>query len=210
MKRLTIAEAKRIAKDSGHRLVRNVEWNEFIITGPYFPTGYHSDNLEDVIDTLLYMQRRTQSIKAAKESRGGSNPHSKYIAYVGDNTIDVGSNLDTAFRLAKEHSKRAGEAYLYDASRHKMIAHFTAGIRTQEGKQHEASRSVKYQHKGPMLSNPKRTLIYGQVNRIIATKKQKHICDAECKRHGHRYFHDFTSKPKMYGLPNGDLLITTR
>lgn len=60
-------------------------------------------------------------------------------------------------------------------------------------------------------SNPnKGVLIYGKVNRIIATKLQKHICDAECKRHGHRYFHDFTSKAKMYGLPNGDLLITTR
>lgn len=59
--------------------------------------------------------------------------------------------------------------------------------------------------------NPKgKTLIYGCVNRIIATKIQKHICDAECKRHGHRYFHDFSSRPKMYGLPNGDLLITTR
>ncbi len=64
--------------------------------------------------------------------------------------------------------------------------------------------------KHTLQHNPKRVLIYARVNRIIATKTQKHICDAECKRHGHRYFHDFTSRPKMYGLPNGDLLITTR
>jgi hypothetical protein len=58
--------------------------------------------------------------------------------------------------------------------------------------------------------NPKAVLIYGTVNRIIATKTQKHICDAECKRHGHRYFHDFASKPQMYGLPDGSLLIKSR
>lgn len=59
-------------------------------------------------------------------------------------------------------------------------------------------------------SNPdKPTLIYQQVDRIYATKRQSHICDSECKKNGHRYFHDFTSKPRMYGLPNGDLLITT-
>ncbi len=56
-------------------------------------------------------------------------------------------------------------------------------------------------------SNPKGVLIYGQVDCIYATKKQNHICDAECKRNGHRYYHKFSSKPKMYGLPDGTLLI---
>lgn len=60
-------------------------------------------------------------------------------------------------------------------------------------------------------SNPKqRTLIYGNVQCIYAKKSQQHICDDDCKKHGHRYYHEFSSKPKMYGLPNGDLLITTR
>ena len=60
-------------------------------------------------------------------------------------------------------------------------------------------------------SNPgKPVLIYQNVDRIYATKKQSHICDDECKKSGHRYFHDFKSKPRMYGLPNGDLLITSR
>lgn len=57
-------------------------------------------------------------------------------------------------------------------------------------------------------SNPgKPVLIYGEVQQIRAKKSQNHICDAECKAHGHRYFHDFKSKPKMYGLPDGSLLI---
>lgn len=55
--------------------------------------------------------------------------------------------------------------------------------------------------------NPKGVLIYGQVQCIYAKKTQNHICDDECKKHGHRYYHKFSSKPKMYGLPDGTLLI---
>jgi len=57
------------------------------------------------------------------------------------------------------------------------------------------------------LPNPKRVLIYGEVQTIFAKKTQKHICDDECKKHGHKYFHEFSSKPKMYGLPDGSILI---
>ena len=77
------------------------------------------------------------------------------------------------------------------------------------------ARQVLRSHAKPAMNarrnrqrNPKgATLIYGQVDCIYATKKQNHVCDAECKKNGHRYFHEFSSKPKMYGLPDGTLLI---
>lgn len=75
---------------------------------------------------------------------------------------------------------------------------------------HKAQAVLRAQRKPAMNPGNRKTLIYAQVDKIYATKKQSHICDAECKAHGHRYFHTFTSKPKMYGLPNGDLLITSR
>ena len=69
-----------------------------------------------------------------------------------------------------------------------------------------ATRNKKYsRHRA--AGNPKRVLIYGQVKTIYAKKTQPHVCDAECKAKNHTYYHDFSSKPKMYGLPNGHLLI---
>ncbi len=56
------------------------------------------------------------------------------------------------------------------------------------------------------------TVIYGKVLRVDAQKTQNHICDAACKRYGHRYTHSFKVKSgaRMIGLPNGDLLITSK
>jgi hypothetical protein len=62
----------------------------------------------------------------------------------------------------------------------------------------------------PRQSNPKKlVLIYPRVIRIIASKAgtAHKNCDAECKRCHHEYFHDFKKGARMYGLPNGDILI---
>ena len=50
-------------------------------------------------------------------------------------------------------------------------------------------------------------VIYGRVLAIEAMKTQKHLCDAECKRFGHRYRHDFKPGAVMYGLDDGSILI---
>jgi hypothetical protein len=62
------------------------------------------------------------------------------------------------------------------------------------------------------MPNPgkKPTLIYGRILTIDAQKTQRHECDDACKRVKHKYTHDFSkhSKAKIWGLPNGDVLIT--
>lgn len=57
--------------------------------------------------------------------------------------------------------------------------------------------------------NPSRkpVLIYGKVLRITAQKTQDHICDADCKKHNHCYYHDFKPGARMYGLPDKSILI---
>ena len=62
----------------------------------------------------------------------------------------------------------------------------------------------------PAKQNPPTTMIYSNIEEIRAQKKQGHICDAECKRVNHRYVHKFSSNAAIYGLPNGDVLITGR
>mgnify|MGYP001570164538 CR=1 FL=1 len=86
-------------------------------------------------------------------------------------------------------------------------------LTTYETNQLSKARQVLRQQKKPSM-NPRKSkvnsngvLIYGEVQTIYAKKTQNHRCDDDCKAHGHKYYHKFTSKPKMYGLPDGTLLI---
>lgn len=62
--------------------------------------------------------------------------------------------------------------------------------------------------KAVAASNPRGGVkIYGKLLRIEAQKTQKHICDAECKRVNHCYYHDFKAGASIYGMPDGSLVI---
>ena len=58
--------------------------------------------------------------------------------------------------------------------------------------------------------NPPATMIYGKTLEIRAQKTQDHVCDAACQRANHKYKHTFKSNAQIYGLPNGDVLITNK
>lgn len=73
-----------------------------------------------------------------------------------------------------------------------------------------ASQVLRYARRTTAKRNPALPVIYERLDRIEATKGPGHRCDAECKRKGHGYFHDFGPGAVIYGLPDGSLMIRHR
>lgn len=68
-------------------------------------------------------------------------------------------------------------------------------------KKRTAKRNVPKKNHGPVK-------IYDQLLRIEAQKMHPHTYGGKPSRGGQKYFHDFhTKKVKVYGLPDGSLLI---
>ena len=103
--------------------------------------------------------------------------------------------------------ERDGRYYLLKAKRQKKNPYRVGSVIERK---RVGFRKIgdKRQKKNPYRPKTQQaTKIYGKVLRIEAQKTGKHHCDAECKRCGHRYYHDFRVKASMYGLPDGSILI---
>jgi hypothetical protein len=50
---MSIKEAKQIVRSYGLKLIHDIEWQEFIVyqTSKHEPMSYHTDDLEDAVDT---------------------------------------------------------------------------------------------------------------------------------------------------------------
>lgn len=58
-KRMTILEAKLIGKLFGFKVYRDVEWTEYRVTFSD-ATTYHTDDLQDAVDTGIHQVQRNQ------------------------------------------------------------------------------------------------------------------------------------------------------
>jgi hypothetical protein len=83
-------------------------------------------------------------------------------------------------------------------------------VRTRGGRVRGARFGRHVFRRASSRRNPPGVKIYERLSKVYAQKGPGHKCDPACKRAGHWYYHVFTSRPKMYGLSNGDVLISSR
>jgi hypothetical protein len=55
-------------------------------------------------------------------------------------------------------------------------------------------------------ATPELPLLYGKILQVTGQKTQKHRCDSGCKKVSHRYYHNFKTGPKEWGLPAGAIV----
>lgn len=106
----------------------------------------------------------------------------------------------TSEKLAREWIKKVNKKHVYP-SPPLYIAKYNM---------YEVTIPVREKRNGfikPSKRNPPLTKIYGHLLEIRAQKTGNHICDTGCKRVNHCYIHKFTTKPAIYGSPDGTTLI---
>ena len=143
-----------------------------------------------------------QSRKPIMNASGPFTDAKRFLSSIGISIIK------TDYGEYRVNFKRGNEATAYYTD-DLQDAVGTGKQMIKRGKYHTRSTWIK-DVVDDTQSNPKHVLIYGEIHRVTGVKTQKHICDADCKRHGHKYYHDFSSKPQMYGLPDGSLLIKSK
>lgn len=162
---------------------------------------------------------RAQLAKGRSGKGYGKNPRIKQHMTDADvKKYWYGKGFDDALLKIRPRNRMKDYVRGYKDGKHYQATREKYGFNPDE-KQIAATQQKRYAKRRkytgatapePTKKNPPATMIYSNIESIHAQKGQQHICDAECKRVNHRYVHKFSSNAAIYGLPNGDVLITGR
>lgn len=164
-----------------------------------------------------YIEKKGDRYYVISRNPKDIDPHTQQYPKGDPNRYWYDKGFNDALLAIKPRNKKKHYILGYRAGKHYQETREKYGYnpaltpaQIRETQQKRYAKRRKYTGAGQHKTNPPAKLIYGRILEIRAEKTQPHQCDAECTSHGHRYVHTFESRnAKIYGLANGDILIST-